>query len=392
MKYNFDTVIDRHNTNSVKYDDLQARWGRTDLLPMWVADADMASCPIVIDKLKERLEYPVLGYSLEPEGWRSAIQAWLSRRYHWKIEKEELMFIPGIVRGIAFILVHFCKPGDKVAMLSPVYMPFFDVPKAYDIEVVQRPLKLVDGRYEVDFELLDRDTRDAKFFILSNPHNPGGRVWTPGELRRMAEICSKNNCIVISDEIHADLTLPGHVHTPFASVSNTARDNSISFLSPSKAFNIPDLTSSYVVIPNKEIRRSFERFMTGGEFNIGYLFAYLAVEAAYTPEGEEWLNEFLQYIQANIDYAVDCIHRNIPGIVPMRPEASFLIFLDCRGLGLDADGINRLFVEDARLALNDGRSFGPGGEGFMRMNVACPRATLEKALKNLAKAVSDFNK
>lgn len=392
MQYNFDELIDRRGSNSIKYDDLKNRWGRTDLQPMWVADGDFASCPVVMERLRERLAHPVLGYSLEPEGWRPAIERWMQQRYAWTVDPKDLMFIPGIVRGIAYVLVHACKRGDSVCMFSPVYMPFFQVPAAYDIVVKRSPLRLVDGRYEIDFDNLAKALEGCKYFILSNPHNPGGRVWEAWELVRIADLCAKAGAKVISDEIHADLTLPGHRHIPFATVSETAQKISISFFSPSKAFNIPGLASSYAIIPKPELRMPFNRFMTGGEFNVGHLFAYIATEAAYTPEGEEWLNQLLHYLQANIDFAIDYIKRKISGIAPMRPEASFLIFLDCRGLGLDDDALGKLFVDGARLALNEGRTFGPGGEGFMRLNVACPRTVLAQALEQLSHAVKAYGK
>lgn len=387
MKYDFDEIIDRYHTDSIKYDGMQSRRGRSDLLPMWVADADFASCPMIIDRLRHRLEHPILGYTEESAGWRTAITQWLAHRFQWMVQPNELIFIPGIVRGIAYVLLHGCTAGTKVGMFSPVYMPFFQVPEAFGIEVIQSRLKLIDGRYEPDFERLEYDLRGCKYFILSNPHNPGGRVWTADELSRMADICHRLGVTVISDEIHADLTLPGHRHIPFATVSDTARRISISFLSPSKAFNIPGLASSYAVISNEELRRPFLQYMEGGEFAAGHSFAYIAVEAAYTPEGEQWLTDMLAYVQDNIDYTIAYLAEYIPEIRPMRPEASYLIFLDCRGLDLDADGINRLFEEQAGLALNDGRAFGPGGEGFMRLNVACPRSVLTRALNQLRQAV-----
>lgn len=386
MKYNFDEIIDRRGTDSVKWDGVQDRWGRNDLTPMWVADMDFRTAPFVIEALKKRLEHEVLGYTFASKEWSDSIVGWLDKRYGWSIDKEDLFFSPGIVRGLAFVL-HCCtEKGDKVMVMPPVYHPFFLVSQKNGREVVFSALELKDGQYTINFDRFKQDIQGCKVLILSNPHNPGGRVWTKDELASIADICYQNGTLVISDEIHADLTLPPYQHQTFALVSEHAKQNSIVFMSPSKAFNMPGLASSYAVIENAQLRNQFREYMDASEFGEGHLFAYLSVAAAYS-HGTEWLDQVIAYIQGNIDFTERYLQEQIPAIRMIRPQASYLVFLDCRLLNLKQNELEQLFVEDARLALNTGTTFGEEGEGFMRLNIACPRATLQKALDQLKEAV-----
>ena len=385
MKYNFDEIIDRRGTESVKWDAVSERWGRNDLLPMWVADMDFRTPSFVMNALRKRLEHEVLGYTFACEEWYTSIINWLQSRHGWKVKREELTFMPGIVRGLAFAIQCFTEKGDKVMVMPPVYHPFFLVTEKNKREVVYSPLVLRDGQYYIDFDRFRKDIQGCKLLILSNPHNPGGRVWTREELEQIAEICYESKTLVISDEIHADLTLPPYQHITFALVSEKARQNSLVFMSPSKAFNMPGLASSYCIIENKEICRCFQEYMEASELSEGHLFAYLSVAAAYS-NGTEWLDQVLAYIQSNIDFTDAFLSEYIPNIKMIRPQASFLVFLDCRTLGLNQKELVDLFVDGAHLALNDGTMFGKEGEGFMRLNVACPRSVLEKALKQLKKA------
>lgn len=385
MKYNFDEIIDRRGTESVKWDAVSERWGRNDLLPMWVADMDFRTPPFVMEALRKRLEHEVLGYTFACEEWYTSIINWLQNRHGWKVKREELTFMPGIVRGLAFAIQCFTKKGDKVMVMPPVYHPFFLVTEKNKREVVYSPLVLRDGQYYIDFDRFRKDIQGCKLLILSNPHNPGGRVWTREELEQIAEICYESKTLVISDEIHADLTLPPYQHITFALVSEKARQNSLVFMSPSKAFNMPGLASSYCIIENKEICRCFQEYMEASELSEGHLFAYLSVAAAYS-NGTEWLDQVLAYIQSNIDFTDAFLSEYIPDIKMIRPQASYLVFLDCRTLGLNQKELVDLFVDGAHLALNDGTMFGKEGEGFMRLNVACPRSVLEKALKQLKEA------
>lgn len=386
MKCNFDEIVERRGTDSVKWDGVKKIWGRDDLLPMWVADMDFRTPPFVIEALKKRLDHEVLGYTFACEEWYTSICSWLHRRHQWEVSREMLTFVPGIVRGLAYALQCFTMPVDKVMVMTPVYHPFFLVSQHLGREVVYSPLELHDGQYQIDFERFKKDVQGCKVLILCNPHNPGGRVWTVDELRQVAAICKESHTLVFSDEIHADLTLPPYKHHPFASVSTDAAQNSLTFMAPSKAFNMPGLGSSYAITLNEDIRNRFNRFMEAGEFSEGHLFAYIATAAAYT-HGEEWLGQMLDYLQGNIDFTERFLAVNIPSVKMIRPQASFLIFLDCRELHLKQKELNDLFVDKAHLALNTGTTFGAPGKGFMRLNVACSRAVLEQALKQLCSAI-----
>ena len=387
MTYDFDELIQRRDTDSVKWDGVKDVWGRNDLLPLWVADMDFRTPPFVMDALARQLSGGILGYTRPSADWAPAICDWLRRRHGWTVEADWLTFVPGIVRAQAFALLCFTRPGDRVLVMNPVYHPFFLVTQRLEREVVFSPLALRDGRYHIDYARLERDVEGCRVLILCNPHNPGGRVWTEEELRRVADICHRHGVLVFSDEIHADLTLPPHRHHPFATVSPQAAEISLTFMAPSKAFNMPGLASAYAIAVDPDIRRRFQQFMEAGEFDAGHMLAYVGCAAAYR-EGEEWLAQLLDYLRGNIDYTEAFLRERIPSIGMIRPEASYLIFLDCRRLGLAQPELVNLFVDKAHLALNDGAMFGRGGEGFMRLNVGCPRSVLRRALEQLEEAVS----
>lgn len=387
MTYNFDELIDRRHTGSVKWDGMKNAFGRDDLTAMWVADMDFRTPPFVMDALRQRLEHEVLGYAMPCEGWDTTICHWLQKHHQWEVRPDWLTFVPGIVRGQAFALLCFTNPGDRVLVMTPVYHPFFLVTERLKREAVRSPLDLRDGHYHIDFDRLRHDLQGCKALVLCNPHNPGGRVWTVDELRRIAELCQESGTLVISDEIHADLTLPPYKHHPFATVSPAAASNSVTFMAPSKTFNMPGVQSSFAIVPDDTLRARFQQFMEAGEFCEGHLFAYIGCKAAFE-HGEEWLNQLLAYIQGNIDFTESYLRQHIPAIGMIRPQASFLVFLDCRQLGLEQEALERLFADKARLALNTGTTFGEPGRGFMRLNVGCPRAALKQALDQLAEAVA----
>ncbi len=391
MTYNFDEIVDRRGTDALKVEALPVRWGRSDLLPMWVADMDLKTPPFVVEALRRRLDNEILGYTVIPESWYTSIVHWVGNRYGWEINKEDLIFSPGIVRGIAFALQCFTQPGDKVLVMPPVYHPFFLVAKHNHREVVYSPLYLRDGQYHIDFDRLRKDVQGCKMLLLSNPHNPGGRVWTREELLTLADICFESGTLVVSDEIHADLTLPPWRHQVFAAVSDKARDNSLTFMSPSKAFNMPGLASSYCIIENESLRHRYRAYMSASELDESHMFAYIGVVAAYS-HGTEWLDQVVAYIGGNIDYTDEYLEKYIPQIRMIRPQASYLIFLDCRELGLEQEQLVELFVDGAHLALNDGTIFGKEGTGFMRLNVACPRSVLKQALDQLRDACEKISK
>ena len=389
MKYNFDQVIDRRGTSAIKVEGVKEIWGRDDLLPLWIADMDFATAPFVTEAIRRRLENPVLGYTAKPDSYYQAIINWNKNRYGLEVEKEMIHFVPGIVPGLGMALNTFTEPGDKVMIQPPVYGPFHWLNERNDRTLVTHPLKLVDGTYRMDMEAFREQVKGCKVFILCNPHNPGGIVWTEEELQQVADICYEEGVLVFSEEIHADLTLPPHKHRPFAMVSEKARMNSITFMSPSKAFNMPGLTASHALVFNPKLRRKFHAFLESCEFDLGHVFAFLAVEAAYS-NGTEWLDQCLTYIQGNIDYVDAFTREHTPKIKVIRPQASFLVWLDCREMGLSQEALVDFFVDKAHLALNDGTAFGQEGTGFMRLNVATSRTVLEQAMKQLAEAYHNF--
>ncbi len=386
-QYNFDEIIDRHDTNSVKYDNLKELCGRDDVLPLWVADMDFRTPDFIIAALRRRLEHEVLGYTFGSDAYYNSIIEWVRYKHNWAIRREWLSYIPGIVKGIGFVLQCFTRPGDKVIIQPPVYHPFRIVPESMGREVVHNPLRIVDGVYEMDFEHLESviDNR-CKVLILCNPHNPGGVVWKKETLVKLAEICSRHNLLVVSDEIHSEMAYPQFTHHPFATVSGEAARCSITFMAPSKTFNIAGIVTSYSIVPDEGLRKTFYDFLAAGELGDGTIFAYTATEAAYT-YGAEWLQQMRMYVMGNVRFVDDFLKRELPAIKAYLPQASFLVWLDCRGLGLSQEELVGLFVDKAGLLLNDGSMFGPGGEGHMRLNVGCPRSVLASALEALRKAV-----
>lgn len=389
--YNFDEIIDRSGSGDLKHEALLPRWGRNDLLPLWVADMDFATPDFVVDALKARLSHPIFGYTIEPADYRPTIIDWNESHHGWKIKPEWISFIPGIVKGIGFVVNVFTKPGEKVIIQPPVYHPFRMTPEDNGREVVFNPLRLrEDGYYDMDFDNLSEVCDDkCRVLILSNPHNPAGVCWSKETLQRLADFCYEHNIIVISDEIHSDMALFGNRHVPFASVSERAADISITFAAPTKTFNMAGIVSSYAVISNDDLRQRFYGWLKANELDEPTIFAPIATIAAYQ-KGEEWRKQMLAYVEDNVRFVEDYCREHIPGIRPLRPQASFLVWLNCRGLGLNHDKLLELFIDKAHLALNDGEMFGPGGEGFMRLNVGTPRSVLRQALEQLAKAVNEL--
>lgn len=388
MTYNFDEIIDRRNTGAIKVERCKALYGSEDVLPLWVADMDFRTPDFIFEAILERCEHPILGYSMPPKEFYPSLMNWIKDHHQWEVKRPWIGFLPGIVPGLSFAVQSLTLPGDEVIVQPPVYYPFFHVVSNNKRVVINNPLQHIDGKYEMDFKDLEsKITSKTKMFILCNPHNPGGRVWSKETLKQLADICAKNNIIVVSDEIHADMVFEGHKHFPFATVSNDAARISLTFMAPSKTFNMPGLISSSYIIPNEELRKSFVDFLEASELTGGNIFAYAATVSAYN-KGEEWRKQMLGYVSDNIEYVVDFLKNNIPQIKPMIPEASFLIWLNCKELGMETDELFDFFARKAGLGLNKGTTFGMGGEYHLRLNVACSRLILKKAMEQLSAAVN----
>jgi len=386
-EYNFDEIITRRGTSCVKHDMLNEVFGTSDLLPMWVADMDFRTPDFIMEAVRERCNHEVLGYTFAPEKYKMAVLNWLQRRYHIETRWKNIHFIPGIVQGVAFVLQAFTNPGDKVLITTPIYPPFINVPHRSGRVFVNSDLKTVNGRFTIDFADLEEKAKGCKVMILVNPHNPGGTVWTKEELQQVADICKRQNVLVISDEIHADLTLPGHTHTSFSTVSDVAFHNSITFIAPSKTFNMAGLASSICYVPDPEIKKQFFAFLDANELSLGTLFAYVAAEAAFA-HGEPWLQQLLNYLQGNIDFTEQYLREYLPEIKMMKPEASFLIWMDFRALGMSHKDLVDFLINQAKVGLNSGLDYGAIGEGFMRFNIGTSRATVKEALERIRIALN----
>ena len=387
-QYNFDEIIERKGTDCFKWDALQAMYGRDDLTPMWVADMDFRSPDFVMEAIRKRCNHEVLGYTMPSEGYWQAVTAWLEKHYSIQTTKENLHFIPGIVAGIAYALLALTEPGDKVLVTTPVYPPFLNLPKNSGRELVYSPLRISDGRFEIDFEDFERRIEGCKVLIMSNPHNPAGTIWGTEVLRKVAEICERHKVIVISDEIHADLTLPGHHHVSYSTVGETAQKNSITFMAPSKTFNIAGLGSSVCYVADGDLRKRFFGWLNALEVANGNIFAFTAAEAAFK-EGDEWLLQMLDYLSENVKTLDEFLKTKMPKVKAVLPEASYLAWLVFNAYGLTHEQLKEKLINVAKVALNDGVTFGGKDyEGCFRLNLGCPRAVLLDALARIANALN----
>jgi len=386
--YNFDEVIDRRASDSLKWA-TGAVFFKEDAIPMWVADMDFRAPQPVVDALVDRARHGVFGYPIRTEAYCQAIINWFNRRHAWQIEKDWIIPNPGVVTALTVAVLSCTQPGDVVIVQPPVYFPFFSVTKNSGRQLAENCLKVEDGVYRMDFDDLEVKMKDprARMLVMCSPHNPVGRVWTGDELRRAAELCLKYHIVLVSDEIHCDLVFAGHQHTMAASLSAEIAQNTITLVAPSKTFNLAGLNSSAAIIPNPELRK---RYAISTEFtHVGgsSVFGLLGLEAAYN-QGEEWLDELLVYLNGNLDVLEAFFKERIPRIKVYRPQGTYLVWLDCTNLGLAGHNLRNFMLQQAGLALNDGATFGCGGEGFMRMNVACPRSILQQALLQLEAAVN----
>ena len=389
-KYNFDLCIDRHGTQCKKIEVLKQDYGRDDLLPLWIADMDFAVCPEITQTLVRRLaDHPIYGYTCTYDAYWQSIIDWQRRRNGFDFTRDEVTFVAGIVTGLGLAVNFFTRPGDKIVIQQPVYHPFKDVIAGNGRVMVDNPL-LPDqaGLYRMDLEGLERifEHEHPRMLVLCNPHNPAGIAWPVDVLRQVARLAHKHGVIIFSDEIFGDLMLYGHKHTPMATVSDEAAAVTVTCGAPSKTFNIAGLKSSWCVVKNPELRQPFFRWIETNELCNANMTSIIATEAAYR-HGEQWLDECLHYIEGNIDLIVQYCRQHLPGIVAVKPQAGFLLWLDCTGLGLEHEQVVDLFVNRARLALNEGSMFGPAGRCHMRLNVGTPRAVIQQALQRLHAAL-----
>jgi len=381
MKYDFDLLPDRLHTESVKW-----RVFDEDVLPMWVADMDFRSPEPVIRALQERVTHGVFGYAMEMPELRETIQNRLLERYHWTVASEDIVLLPGVVKGFNMACHMFSEEGGSALIQTPVYSPFLSAPANAGLERQEMELtRAEDGSYQIDFDRFEAAiTSQTRLFILCSPHNPVGRVFRKDELERMAEICLRHNVVICSDEIHCDLIFSGQRHYPTASLSPEIAQSTITLMAPSKTYNIAGLDCSFAVIQNPDLRR---RFHAAGKGLVGHvnLMGLVAALAAYQ-DGQDWLNQALTYLEANRDHLCQAVNQELPGVRVASPEGTYLAWLDCRGAGI-AGSPHRFFLDKARVAMNDGAAFGKGGEGFVRLNFGCPRSMLDEALARMKHAL-----
>jgi len=383
---NFQKETNRLNTRSVKWDWREKLFNSEEILPMWVADMDFETPEAVQEALKKRAEHGIFGYTMTDEKVGQSIQNWLQTRHNWSIDTKWLSYSPGVVPSLHAIMEALTSPEDEILIQTPVYPPFYDVIKKHNRTLVTNPLQLKEGRYEIDFEDLEEKlSGDVKAFILCNPHNPVGRVWTRDELQKMADLCMQHNVLIISDEIHADLIYPGYKHIPMASLSEDILENTVTCMAPSKTFNLAGLQASFVITQNSELRKALnDQFGKQGVKMLNTM-GITAMEAAYD-HGAPWLDELIQVLQSHKDYLKERLHNETDHIKVIEPEGTYLVWLDCREMGMSHDNLKEWFKDQAKVGLNDGASFGEDGEGFMRINIACPRDTLEEGINRIVNA------
>lgn len=372
MKYDFDKTIDRRATNSYKWD--SAPEG---VLPMWVADMDFRTAPAIIDALQKRVAHGIFGYTRVPDAYYDAVTSWFSRRHGWDIDREWIIYTSGVVPAVSAVIKALTVPGDKVIVQTPVYNCFFSSIRNNGCEIVSNPLRRTADTYEMDFDALERCAADprAKVMLLCNPHNPAGRVWTPDELTRLGNICLRNGVTVVSDEIHCELVYQGFKYTPFASLSDAFLHRSVTCVSPSKAFNIAGLQIANIVVFDNDLRSRIDKAININEVCDVNPFGVAATIAAYN-EGEEWLNQLVDYLHGNYEAMAEFCRRELPEFPITRLEGTYLVWMDCSSLGMPSDVLEHALLDDARLWLNAGTMYGAEGEGYMRWNIACPRSVM----------------
>jgi cystathionine beta-lyase len=386
--WNFDEPAGREGTDCIKYDRREETFGVKDIIPMWVADMDFNTPDFIVESLQKRLEHHIYGYSFRSSEYFQSMISWIKTRHNWTVEKEWISFSPGIVPALNFCTLAFTQPGDSIIVQPPVYFPFFSAAESHGRNLIYNRLTESEGKWNMDYNsLIAGIDSKTKMIIISNPHNPVGRVWTPEELNNLADICLKNNILIISDEIHCDLVLPGFTHTPMASLSEKIAENTVTLIAPSKTFNLAGLSTSSVIIKNPVLRKSFNRIVDNLHVGNGNIFGNTASIAAYA-NGHKWLDALLDYIDNNIEFVKDYCGKMIPEIIPVQPEATYMIWLDCRRFGMSGKDLQNFFVHKAGVGMNEGSTFGPGGEGFMRMNIGTTHQTVMKAMEQIERAVA----
>lgn len=398
MKFDFDQICSRQNTNCTKWDTVGTIFGTKDVIPMWVADMDFPTARPIVEALKKRAEHEFYGYTQPGSALSEAVVDRLQRKFSWRIQPEWIVFTPGVIPAISIAIRSLTNPGDGVILQEPVYYPFFPTIKQSGCQIITNELKLSSGHYEMDFVDLEskfhymsgmNDTANqTKVIILCNPHNPIGRLWNKEELTQLGEIVIGHGATVISDEIHCEILFKGYKHTIFASISPEFEQNCIVCMAPSKTFNLAGLAASSIIIPNKKLRDSFNDIKRSIVYSPN-LFGLVAMEAAYR-YGDEWLEELLDYLQGNLDFALAYFTEKVPKIKVIKPHGTYLIWLDCRALGLEDVALRDFMRNKAKVGLDDGFLFGVGGSGFQRMNIACPRAILKEALDRIETAVNSL--
>lgn len=395
--FDFDAEIDRSGTHAIKWEVVKRgdRFVPVDrhtneprLLPMWVADMDFRCPPAVVEALTARAQHGIYGYTWPDDSYRQAIVDWLARRQGWIIERDWILSTPGVVPALNLLVQTFVQPGQRVIVQPPVYYPFYTAVTNNQAELVRNPLRCEAGRYEIDFDGLAELVRqpDVVMLILCSPHNPVGRVWTADELRRLGELCTANDVLVVADEIHGDLIYPGQRFTPYGTLAPALAENAVICTAPSKTFNLAGLATSNIIIPNAALRARFERTLMRAGLHGGNTFGITALEAAYA-HGDAWLDALLTYIAENYRYLRDFLAEHLPQIKVIEPQGTYLVWLDCRGLGLEQAALEQLMLDEARVFLDEGYIFGDEGAGFERINIACPRALLAEALARIKTAV-----
>ena len=387
--WNFDEVINRENSSCIKYDLRKEVFGRADVIPMWVADMDFRTPSFITGALAGRLRHEILGYSYRPDAYFTSFISWLADRHGWTVRREWIEFSPGVVPALNMCTLAYTAPGDEIIIQPPVYTPFHGAVTDHGRRLVFNNLLETESGWVMDHDgLRSLITPDTRMLILSNPHNPVGRAWRREELEPLVEICHEKGIVILSDEIHSDLVLPGYRHIPLASVSEKAASITVTCMAPSKTFNLAGLSTSSMIIPDQGLMEKYQKTLVGLHLHLGNIFGNVASEAAYT-HGHGWLEEMIGYVQGNADLVISFCRDRLPQIRPVKPEATYMIWLDCRSMGLDGAGLQKFFVEKAGVGMNEGSRFGPGGEGFMRMNMACPRSVVEKALRQIEHAMKE---